>query len=507
MSKKKKIVIISLIGIAILFFLIALLLGSNKKYMITFNSDGGSYVSSQEIKKGGYGYKPNDPIKEGYEFVEWQLNGKTFDFTSKINKNITLKAVWQLEKQSYKVELTLDGKSQTIEVKDGEIIDLDELIFEEKEGYKIEWYSNDEIFDIETYKITKNISLNGKYIELKSFTITFDSDGGSKVESQKVYENKKVNQPQSPTKNGYVFDAWYLNNSKYDFNEKVTKDITLKAKWIEDKNLKKYEVKFDSEGGSNVASQTIIDGKTATKPNNPTKNGYRFIEWQLNGKTYDFSSKVTSNITLKAVWQQVVIYTVSFNTDGGTKYPNQIVESGNKATNPGSPTKSGYVFTGWDFDFNTPITNNKTINAKWRELYKYTVRFNLNGGSCSNCENQIITEGGKATNPGKPTRSGYNFLGWDFDFSKVITSDITINAKWQQKSYTIRKTSADNFSPDVILSVEEDGVVIPFSNIKYENTIICTYSSPAVNREDISGITTLNVTLLDGTVVSATVSN
>ena len=140
-------------------------------------------------------------------------------------------------------------------------------------------------------------------------------------------------------------------------------------------------------------------------------------------------------------------------------------------------------------------------------MYKYTVRFNLNGGSCSNCENQIITEGGKATNPGKPTRSGYNFLGWDFDFSKVITSDITINAKWQQKSYTIRKTSADNFSPDVILSVEEDGVVIPFSNIKYENTIICTYSSPAVNREDISGITTLNVTLLDGTVVSATVSN
>ena len=506
MKTKTKILLGCLCGTALICFVIAFIL-NNKIYKITFDSAGGSVVLNQEVKNGDCITKPSNPIKSGYEFLYWTYNGKEFDFTTKINKDMTLLAKWENEKLMYNVELVVDGKIQTIQVKDGEIIDLEKISFEEKEGYEIKWYLNDEPFDVEKAKITQNISLTGKYEEVKTYIVTFNSDGGTNIESQKINENKTAKEPVEPTKEGYVFEGWYLNNVKYNFKEKITQNITLKAKWIEDKNLKKYTVTFNSNGGSNVSSQTIIEGKIATKPNNPTRNGYRFIEWQLNGKTYNFNSKIIANITLKAVWQQVITYTISFNTNGGTTFSNQVIESGNKATNPGNPTRNGYVFTGWDFDFNTPITSNKTINANWREVYKYTVIFNLNGGSCSNCEDQIITEGGKATNPGNPTRSGYNFTGWDYDFNKVITGNTTINAKWQQKSYIVKKTSADNYSPDVILSVEENGVAIPFSNIKYGNTIICTYSAPAVNRDDISEITSFNVTLLDGTIVSATVSN
>ena len=312
-------------------------------------------------------------------------------------------------------------------------------------------------------------------------------------------------EPQTPEKEGYFLDGWYLDNHKYDFNTKVTSNITLKAKWIEDKNVKKYIVTFNSDGGSNVASQNIIEGKTVSKPTNPTKNGYRFVEWQLNGKSYNFNSKVTSNITLKAVWQQVITYTVSFNTNGGTSYQIQTIENGGKATNPGSPTREGYVFTGWDYDFNTPITANKIINANWREIYKYTVKFNLNGGSCSNCADQIITEGGKATNPGNPTRSGYNFNGWDFDFNNVVTGNITVNAKWNEIIYKISIAPIDRYSVDGQLVVMNGTTqVTNIRSINYSDGVyLCSGSNPVMPLSEFDQETSFIVVLTDGTEIKA----
>jgi hypothetical protein len=63
-----------------------------------------------------------------------------------------------------------------------------------------------------------------------------------------------------------------------------------------------YTVTFDSDGGSAVSSQGIVSGQTATQPGAPVKQGYRFQKWQLQGSDYDFSTPVTANITLTAVW-------------------------------------------------------------------------------------------------------------------------------------------------------------------------------------------------------------
>ena len=65
----------------------------------------------------------------------------------------------------------------------------------------------------------------------KTFTVTFDSNGGSEVEKQEVKANEKVEEPTDPTKDGYTFKGWYLSGKKYDFDKKVTKDIKLKARW------------------------------------------------------------------------------------------------------------------------------------------------------------------------------------------------------------------------------------------------------------------------------------
>ena len=130
------------------------------------------------------------------------------------------------------------------------------------------------------------------------YTVTFDSDGGSSVESQSVESGKKATKPAAPTKSGYEFDGWYIDDIQYDFSNEVTANITLKAKW----SIIYYIVMFDSNGGSIVPYQTVEANKTVSKPENPTYYGYNFIDWYIGDTVYDFSSPVTSDITLTAKW-------------------------------------------------------------------------------------------------------------------------------------------------------------------------------------------------------------
>ena len=73
-----------------------------------------------------------------------------------------------------------------------------------------------------------------------------------------------------------------------------------------------YTVTFNSNGGSAVASQQIVEGYTAVEPSNPTKAGYGFNCWTLNGVQYDFSTPVTQNITLVASWEEILTQLVNY---------------------------------------------------------------------------------------------------------------------------------------------------------------------------------------------------
>ena len=66
------------------------------------------------------------------------------------------------------------------------------------------------------------------------YTIVFDADGGSVVDSQFIKEGEKAIQPDNPTKEGYSFIGWYLEEELFDFNETITSDLTLVAKWEEE---------------------------------------------------------------------------------------------------------------------------------------------------------------------------------------------------------------------------------------------------------------------------------
>ncbi len=235
------------------------------------------------------------------------------------------------------------------------------------------WYYNSMEFDFNT-KIDHDYILIAHYDDRKVFTVTFDTNGGNKINPVKVKENDKVIEPEMPIKSGYLFTEWTLNGKTYDFNTPVTKDITLKALWrVHDNSI---IVRFDTNGGSTIKSQKVKIGGVAKKPINPTKYGYNFKEWQLNGKTYNFNSVVNSNITLKAVWIEKSKVTLSFNSDGGSSVSSKKVYVNEKVGTLPTPTRSDYVFIRWDlngktFNSNSMISKNTEVKAIWKMVDDY----------------------------------------------------------------------------------------------------------------------------------------
>ena len=277
---------------------------------------------------------------------------------------MSLIAIWK-KVTIYQVQLEVDGQMKAIKVNENKTIDSEDIRDFEKENFTVEWYLNGEKVDLEKLKITKDIKLVGKYIEVPTFSVTFDSNGGTEVENQKINKDKPAKEPMKPTRKGYIFDGWYLDNKLFDFETKITKDINLKAKWIEDKKLKQFTVKFNSNGGSKIAEQIIAKGDKAVKPKNPNKENAIFKEWQLNGKKYDFNTPVIDDITLDAVWNAIIKYTVTFDSNGGSPVESQTINNNGKVNKPQNPTKEGYIFMGWElngnsYDFNSNVTSNIT---------------------------------------------------------------------------------------------------------------------------------------------------
>lgn len=142
---------------------------------------------------------------------------------------------------------------------------------------------------------------------------------------------------------------------------------------------KTFKVTFNTgKGGSEVAEQTIVEGKNAKKPDDPTKDGFEFVEWQKDGEKFDFATTINENIELKAVWRakKVEEFTVTFNSNKGTDVDKQTVKKNEKAKEPADPTRKGYTFKGWytddgvfvnKFNFTKPVTENVNLYAKWEE--------------------------------------------------------------------------------------------------------------------------------------------
>ena len=127
-----------------------------------------------------------------------------------------------------------------------------------------------------------------------------------------------------------------------------------------------YTVTFQSEGGSEVASQ-IRANTPAARPADPTKEGYTFIGWYNGESEWNFADAVATDLTLTAKWQ-VNQYTITFDTAGGSEVPSITQDYGTAITAPANPAKTGYTFAGWDKTIPTTMpAGDMTITARWTE--------------------------------------------------------------------------------------------------------------------------------------------
>lgn len=288
-----------------------------------------------------------------------------------------------------------------------------------------------------------------------SYTVSFDMNGVGKAPADQTVENgKKASEPDEPSAKGYLFGGWYMNSSctdKYDFSSRVTKDITLYAKWTR----VTCTVRFNTDGiGSAPDDQIISYGGTVSAPAAPSAEGYTFGGWYINDdltEKYDFDSEVTSSFTLFAKWTRIT-YTVDFDTDDlGTEPSAQTVAHGDTVSVPAAPSAEGYTFDGWyvdddrteEYDFDSEVTSSFTLYAGWT-LNSYTVSFNANGHGTAPSD-QVIYYGDYVISPDYPAVEGYTCSGWYkdedctelFDFNTPVKSDITIYAGWTINTYNV----------------------------------------------------------------------
>src|SRR5690554_32337 len=230
---------------------------------------------------------------------------------------------------------------------------------------------------------------------------------------------------------------------------------------------KAYDVVFDVDGGSSVLPQSVLENETIKKPSDPIKAEYVFMYWytENSSEPFDFTTQITSHITLHAKWREVIYYTVSFETNGGTTINDVTAKEETLVDQPNDPEKDSYVFMYWytenssePFDFTTQITSHITLHAKWREVIYYTVSFETNGGTTIN--DVTTKEDALLDKPNDPSKDGYVFVRWYkdselntiFDFeSDMVTQDITIYALWQEQTlYDLYQTLSQDVDYDAM---------------------------------------------------------
>lgn len=240
-------------------------------------------------------------------------------------------------------------------------------------------------------------------------------------------------------------------NPQTERNSRIAIIKTMLEESIDAIKALSFEVSYDSNGGLAVASEDVAYGTAAQKPANPTKVSNVFRGWFTDDTTFshehDFATLIYDALVLYAKW--VTAVTLSFEENGGTAVTDQVIGKGETGVKPKDPIKVSNVFRGWfneaglttPFVWNTVITANKTLYAKW--LTARTITFDVAGGYAE--PPQVIGDGELAVRPNDEdqVKAGYQFVDWyadaqfadKFDFDTVINADTTIYAKYLEKFY------------------------------------------------------------------------
>ena len=409
---------------------------SINSYQVEFDSKEGSGVPTQIVEWNQKADEPENPTRTGYDFKGWYtsadggdtLSESPFDFNTPIKADLTLYAKWQMQTLKIHFDKNADDASGKM---DDQTIRFDEL----------------------RVQITKN---------------AFDR-----------------------TSTGYIFDHWnterdgagYYYYDEFEITENNWDEVrgyadrdgnlTLYAQWADIK----YTVYFESNGGSWIQPQSVDWKKTAPRPADPTRTGYKFLGWDTDNSVqgtltneFDFGTQFDDSkyppprtLTLYAKWSSEHLV-INFDANGGSgEMPSQKVdgsELGTVSISKSTFKREGCDFIGWSKDKNATTEDFEdsesisqlnwdllhtadeiTLYAVWADIL-YTVYFDANGGEWSNWEDEPwlqreIKWHTSATKPTGLTRTGYKFLGWDTDNSVqgTLTSEFDFDTQFDDSKY------------------------------------------------------------------------
>ena len=295
-------------------------------------------------------------------------------------------------------------------------------------------------------------------------SVSYDTQGGTAFKAETLpYGGVATKPTEAPKRDGYTFTHWSASENdstgEYNFSQPVHGRVKLYAQWRQ-----AHIVNLDTNGGDIPYNpETVDDGGNAIKPAvDPSRTGYTFRYWSTtqNGSSgsYDFSTPVTSDLTLYAVWQEKT-YTVTFDTGDGSAIEPQTVSWGHKAKCPSAdPTRIGYTFAGWASDenrtkvhnFDAAVEQDTTVYAVWMpesgdSVHTVTYHANYVGVEQDHTVAVFTTTGVAVTAPDPtPVLAGYRLDHWStdqagndtYDFNAQVTRDLDLYAQWI-KVYTV----------------------------------------------------------------------
>ena len=409
------------------------------QYTVTLNSNGGGAVTPSTVT-ATYDQSLNNlpvPKRLRYVFSGWydsQIGGKQYvdgngNSTARYDKteNCTLYAIWS-DAPLCTVTFnpnggTLTGAATSSEQQNAPIAQPADPT---REGHNFTgWYKDPactQRWDFDDW-VTGDMTLYAGW-RANSYTITFDTAGGSAIDPITQDYGTTINAPAAPTKTGYTFTGW----DKTIPATMPAGDMTIIAQW----SINQYTLSFNTAGGSAIDPITQDYGTTINAPAAPTKTGYTFIGWEPELP----ATMPAHNMALTAQWR-INSYTVSLDPNGGRVSPDAL--SVTYLTPYGSlptPVRSDYRFDGWylgdeKIEAQTVMTQaaNHTLTARWTFQpsaivgpSRDTLTLETNGGSPIA---PIHAARGTTLDLSalQPEKSGFRFTGWYLD--KALTLPVT----------------------------------------------------------------------------------
>ena len=436
---------------------------SLKILTVTFKADADETFT--QTVTVGYGNSLKDslpaiPVKTGY-VGKWYWNNAEFDGTTVVTANIIVEAVYTPGRCTVTITAADADTpySETVTADSGTLLSDILLTVPTKTGYDGEWKINGTQSVAADTKVTSDITVKAVYT-IQTFTVTITADADtpySNVITVDYGTNLLGALPDMPQKTGYT-GVWKINGTDaIAANKTVTSDITVSAEYT----IKTFTVNFTADADTAYSDNKTVGYGTLLSdilPTVPTKTGYDG-EWKINGtKSVAEDTKVTSDITVKAVYT-IQTFTVTITADADTAYSDsKTVGYGTLLSDilPTVPTKTGYNGV-WLIGGTEAVTDSAKVTSDITVEAVYTIQtftVTITADADTPYSNVITVDYG--TNllgalPDMPKKTGFKGV-WKINgtetiaANKTVTSDISVSAEYTVEEFTVT-VKADSDTP------------------------------------------------------------